>query len=99
MMTQSAFAQLEKRLDSVIISSIQAGEPGIALYVETKGKTVYKKGFGLANTEVKSIILICLKKRKKLISSRVASSGTAIQLTHCWHSLWKGSLDYHLQNL
>ena len=51
MMTYPAFAQLEKRLDSVINSSIQAGEPGIALYVETMGKIVYKRGFGLADTE------------------------------------------------
>lgn len=51
MMAYPAFAQLEKRLDSVISSSIRAGEPGIALYVETLGKIVYNKGFGMADTE------------------------------------------------
>ncbi|MFA6945249.1 MAG: serine hydrolase domain-containing protein [Pedobacter sp.] len=50
-LTLPAFAQLEKRLDSVINNSIQAGEPGIALYIETNGKVVYKKGFGFTGTE------------------------------------------------
>jgi CubicO group peptidase (beta-lactamase class C family) len=56
MISHTAFAQLEKRLDSVINSSILQGEPGIALYVETSGKTVYNKGFGMADTESKKTI-------------------------------------------
>jgi len=59
MISHFAFAQLEKRLDSVINNSIQPGEPGIALYIETNGKPIYNKGFGLADTE-----------RKKSISSK-----------------------------
>lgn len=55
--------QLAKRLESVIRNSIQAGEPGIALYVETKGKTVYKTGFGLANT---AMCILLLEKDQKL---------------------------------
>ena len=51
MISYSAFAQLEKRLDSVIRNSIQPGEPGIALYIETNGKTIYNKGFGLADSD------------------------------------------------
>jgi len=53
MIANTAFAQLEKQLDSVINSSILQGEPGLALYVETNGKTIYKKGFGMANNENK----------------------------------------------
>ena len=34
MISHSALAQLEKRLDSVLNNSIQPGEPGIALYIE-----------------------------------------------------------------
>lgn len=49
MISHSAFAQMNKRLDSIITVSIQAGEPGIALYVETGGKKLYKNGFGLAD--------------------------------------------------
>lgn len=49
MISHSSFAQMNKRLDSIITSSIQAGEPGIALYVETGGKKLYKNGFGLAD--------------------------------------------------
>lgn len=47
MITHSAFAQVEKRLDSLIEKSIQHAGPGIALYVESKGKTIYKNGFGM----------------------------------------------------
>lgn len=50
MTVNSAFSQLAKKLDSVISSTIPAGEPGIALYVENDGKVIYKKGFGLNNT-------------------------------------------------
>ncbi len=49
MISSSSSAQIRNRLDSIIGSSIQSGEPGIALYIETKGKTIYKKGFGLAD--------------------------------------------------
>jgi len=55
LITHSAFAQLENRLDSVINSSIQPGEPGIALYIESNGKTIYSKGFGLVDTEKERI--------------------------------------------
>ena len=55
MITTSALAQLEKRLDSAITSTIQPGEPGIALYVENNGKVIYKKAFGLDNTNGKKI--------------------------------------------
>lgn len=55
MITHTASAQLEKRLDSLISSTIQDGEPGIALSVETDGKVRYKKGFGLDNTGGKKL--------------------------------------------
>ena len=45
--SHTASAQLEKRLDSVIHNSILKGEPGLALYVETNGETLYNKGFGI----------------------------------------------------
>jgi CubicO group peptidase (beta-lactamase class C family) len=49
LISYSAFAQLEERLDSLINNSINSGDPGIALYVETNGNTVYSNGFGLAD--------------------------------------------------
>lgn len=49
MITQSAFAQLEKRLDSLLKNSVGKNEPGIALYVESGGKVLYAKGFGIAD--------------------------------------------------
>lgn len=55
MISQTALAQLEKRLDSAITNSILTGEPGIALHVETNGKVLYKKGFGLDNLNGKKI--------------------------------------------
>lgn len=51
MIINPAFAQLEKKLNSLIASYVTAGNPGIALYVESEGKTVYKKAFGLDNSE------------------------------------------------
>ena len=56
MISHSAFAQLEKRLDSVINNSIQPGEPGIALYIETNGEIIYNKAFGLSDTDRKKSI-------------------------------------------
>ncbi|HEY1008489.1 MAG TPA: serine hydrolase domain-containing protein [Daejeonella sp.] len=47
MITNTAQAQLEKKLDSIIANSIQPGEPGVALYVENNGKVIYKNAFGL----------------------------------------------------
>lgn len=55
MVTQTTVAQLEKKLDSVITSTIQPGEPGIALYVENNGQVIYKNGFGLDNTNGKKL--------------------------------------------
>jgi CubicO group peptidase (beta-lactamase class C family) len=49
MTSQTTLAQLDKRLDSAITSTILPGEPGIALYVENNGKVIYKKAFGLGN--------------------------------------------------
>lgn len=56
MISHSAIAQLEKRLDSLINNSINQGEPGIALYIENKGKIIYNKGFGLPDTDSKKSI-------------------------------------------
>lgn len=53
--SHSALAQLENRLDSVINNNVQPGEPGIALYIETNGKTIYNKGFGLTDTNKERI--------------------------------------------
>lgn len=55
MIVQSTQAQLQRRLDSVITSAIQPGEPGIALYVENNGNVVYKNGFGLDKTNGKRL--------------------------------------------
>jgi CubicO group peptidase (beta-lactamase class C family) len=58
MIIESAFAQTEKRLDSLLRNIVGTGEPGIALYVESAGKVIYNKGFGLAdshaNTKIKT---------------------------------------------
>lgn len=51
MHTLSNYAQVKKHLDNAINNSIHANEPGLALYVESQGKVIYKKGFGLADTE------------------------------------------------
>jgi len=51
MILNSSFAQIERKLDSVIISFIKTGEPGIALHVENEGEIIYKKAFGLDNTQ------------------------------------------------
>jgi CubicO group peptidase (beta-lactamase class C family) len=56
MISHTAFAQLEKQLDSVISNGILQGEPGLALYVETNGKTIYNQGFGIADSETKKKI-------------------------------------------
>ena len=55
MIAQSALAQLEKKLDSAIVSAVQPGEPGIALYVENNGEIIYKKAFGLDNIKGKKL--------------------------------------------
>jgi len=56
LISYSAVAQLEKRLDSVLSTSIQTHEPGIALYIESNGKTIYNKGFGLEDSDPKKSI-------------------------------------------
>ena len=55
MITQSALAQLSKKLDSVLSAATQPGEPGIALSVERNGKIRYKRGFGLDNLNGKEL--------------------------------------------
>lgn len=55
MIAQSALAQLEKRLDSVITSFIQPDETGIVLYAEINGKIIYKNGFGLNDIDGKEL--------------------------------------------
>ncbi len=54
--SHSALAQLENRLDSVINNNVQSEGPGIALYVENNGKVLYSKGFGFVDTESKKNI-------------------------------------------
>lgn len=56
MISHSALAQLENHLDSLLNKSIQHREPGIALYIETNGKTIYNKGFGLTDADRKESI-------------------------------------------
>lgn len=56
MLIQPAYAQLENRLDSLLKNTIGSNEPGIALYVESEGKVIYNKGFGLANSYTKTKI-------------------------------------------
>ncbi len=55
MTSHLAFAQLEKRLDSVISEYVGAKEPGIALSIESEGKILYKKGFGLTAVDGKKL--------------------------------------------
>lgn len=54
MITHSAIAQLERRLDSLINSRVNTNEPGIALFVESNRKIIYNKAFGLGDLESKS---------------------------------------------
>ncbi|HEY1024550.1 MAG TPA: serine hydrolase domain-containing protein [Sphingobacteriaceae bacterium] len=51
LLSVSATAQLTEKLDDIINKNVKAGGPGIALHIETGGKTIYNNGFGLANTE------------------------------------------------
>jgi CubicO group peptidase (beta-lactamase class C family) len=56
MIAHSAIAQLEKSIDSILNSNIGIDEPGIALYIENKGKVIYNKGFGIvANNRAQTI--------------------------------------------
>jgi len=56
MISYSSFAQLEQRLDSLLTNSIKSDDPGIALYIETNGNTIYNKGFGLTDVVSKKSI-------------------------------------------
>ena len=49
MLAHKSIAQVEKRLDSILKSSIGTKEPGIALYVENNNRVIYNKGFGIAS--------------------------------------------------
>ncbi|WP_245877993.1 serine hydrolase domain-containing protein [Spirosoma fluviale] len=55
-MSLSTIAQVTERLDSVMRSMNAPTEPGAALLVLVNGKTIYKNGYGLANTETKARI-------------------------------------------
>jgi CubicO group peptidase (beta-lactamase class C family) len=55
MISRIAFAQTAERLDLLISSTVKPGEPGIALFVENKGKVLYKNAFGLDNTKGKKL--------------------------------------------
>jgi len=50
------YAQLHNRLDSLMKATTQPDQPGAALLVVINGKEVYRKGYGRANVETKSII-------------------------------------------
>lgn len=49
-------AQLHNRLDSLMKATTQPDQPGAALLVVIDGKEVYRKGYGLATVETKSVI-------------------------------------------
>jgi CubicO group peptidase (beta-lactamase class C family) len=63
---QKSAAQVEKRLDSLLKSSIGLNEPGIALYIENNGRVIYNKGFGIVEDE-------SLKQPKPNTNFRLAS--------------------------
>ncbi len=50
----SAVAQVRERLDSVMRAHNLPTTPGAALLVVVDGKTIFKKGYGLANNETKA---------------------------------------------
>jgi CubicO group peptidase (beta-lactamase class C family) len=56
MIAQTCTAQIEKSLDSLLKHSVGPNEPGIALFIENKGKLIYNKGFGKSeNNNLKSL--------------------------------------------
>lgn len=69
------FAQLSARLDSVMKSHIENPGPGIALYVETGGKVLYKNAFGLANTSTGSLVDLQTNFRMASVSKQVTAMG------------------------
>lgn len=50
-LAHNSSAQVEKQLDNLLKNSIGAKEPGIALYIETDGKVIYNKAFGIAEND------------------------------------------------
>lgn len=78
MITQSAFAQLEKRLDSLMRASVGVDEPGIALYVESAGKVVYAKGFGMADTDRNTKIKTHTNFRLASVSKQFTAMGLVL---------------------
>jgi CubicO group peptidase (beta-lactamase class C family) len=78
LVTVSAFAQITKELDSVIKSYVATGEPGIALRVETKGKVLYNKGFGLADISTKTPINAETNFRMASVSKQFTAMGVLL---------------------
>jgi CubicO group peptidase (beta-lactamase class C family) len=71
----TARAQLQKRLDSLMQVTTQSMQPGAALLVEIDGKTVYQKGFGLANVNTKSPITAETNFRMASVSKQFTAMG------------------------
>jgi D-alanyl-D-alanine carboxypeptidase len=42
-----------QRIDSLLQATYKAGEPGASIAVEVNGKTIFQKGYGLANSQTK----------------------------------------------
>src|SRR5687768_11409196 len=75
LLTNPLFAQLEKRLDSIMQSSTQPDQPGIALLVEANGKIQYEKEFGLVNTLSKTRISTSTNFRMASVSKQFTAMG------------------------
>ncbi|MBM3402217.1 MAG: beta-lactamase family protein [Bacteroidetes bacterium] len=56
LINHAAYSQLEKRMDSLIRQSTQPNQPGIALSIESNGKIIYNKGFGIVDAVSKKNI-------------------------------------------
>jgi len=56
-MVNASLAQVfEKKLDSLLLSSVSQNQAGVAVLVVKDGQVIYKKGFGLANIATKDKI-------------------------------------------
>ena len=71
----SAMAQLRERLDSLMRATTQPNQPGMALLVELDGKSIYQKGYGLANVKTKTPVTPGTNFRMASVSKQFTAMG------------------------
>ncbi|WP_405516450.1 serine hydrolase domain-containing protein [Spirosoma sp. KNUC1025] len=74
-MSTLAVAQLPERLDSLMRATTKPNEPGAALLVVSQGKTIYRNGYGLANSESKTAITPETNFRMASVSKQFTAMG------------------------